>query len=197
MKWSNFILSLGCLFQIYGCNSRKIIVKTRPESLAPMGHSTFYTFKQNAIDEKTLIDFSSYKGKKIIVLNVASKCGYTDQYAEWEKYYQAHKEEVVVLGFPSNEFLGQEPGSNEEIAKFCSLTYGVTFPMFEKTTVRGKDKSALYTWLTDQTKNGWNTQEPTWNFCKYILDENGHLQAFLSSKITPIDESFLSIMNKK
>jgi glutathione peroxidase len=144
-----------------------------------------------SIDEKQTIDFSLYKGKKVVVLNVASKCGYTDQYADWEKFYRLNKEKVVVLGFPSNEFLWQERGSNNEIAAFCTLTYGVTFPMFQKTTVRGSDKSPLYQWLTKPDLNGWNKQEPLWNFCKYLIDENGNLRAFFSSKIKPDDEAFL------
>ncbi len=195
MKLLKYLLSLGCIFQLFGCNSRKIIVRSVPNNATFSQNSSIYDFKLKSIDEKEIIDFSQFKGKKIIVLNVASKCGYTNQYADWEKFYSTNKDKVVVLGFPSNEFLWQESGSNNEIASFCKLTYGVSFPMFQKTTVKGNDKSALYQWLTTPSMNGWNKQEPVWNFCKYLIDENGKLQAFFSSKIKPDDEAFQKQIN--
>ncbi|MEY4906250.1 MAG: hypothetical protein RLZZ292_4065, partial [Bacteroidota bacterium] len=139
-------------------------------------------------------DFSQYKGKKVIVLNVASKCGYTPQYADWEKYYNENKEKVVVLGFPANDFMSQEPGSSSEIAEFCQKNYGVSFPMFEKVTVKGKEKAPLYQWLTDKTQNGWNEKEPSWNFCKYVVNEKGELTHFFSSPIKPTDAEFVEAM---
>lgn len=195
VKILKYILSLGCLLPILGCNSSKIIIKTRPENLTNNSAETIYQFKFPSITGNEVIDFESFKGKKIIILNVASKCGYTDQYEDWETFYAANKEKVVVLGFPSNEFLWQEKGSNDEIAQFCKLTYGVTFPMFQKTTVKGKNKNPLYQWLTTPSKNGWNKQEPVWNFCKYLIDENGKLIAFFSSKIKPDDEGFSKFIN--
>lgn len=186
------MLSIGCIFQLFGCNSRKVIVRTQQEQAVAMPSASFYDFKLTSIDDKETIDFAQYRGKKVVVLNVASKCGYTDQYADWENFYKLHNDKVVVLGFPSNEFLWQEKGSNSEIAAFCKLNYGVTFPMFQKTTVKGSDKSDLYKWLTTPSLNGWNKQEPVWNFCKYLIDEQGHLVAFFSSKIKPTDEAFLN-----
>lgn len=153
--------------------------------------SMFYDFKLKTIDGGSTLDFSTLKGKKVIVLNVASKCGYTPQYADWQAFYEKNKDKVEILGFPSNEFLGQEPGSNEEIATFCQKNYGVTFPIFEKTNVKGSDKSPLYTWLSDKSKNGWNDKEPSWNFCKYLIDEKGQLVNFFSSAVKPTDEEFL------
>jgi glutathione peroxidase len=192
MRLIKYLLSIGCIFQLFGCNSRKVIVRTQQEHTVAMPSVSFYDFKLTSIDDKETIDFAQYKGKKVVVLNVASKCGYTDQYADWENFYKLHSDKVVVLGFPSNEFLWQEKGSNSEIATFCKLNYGVTFPMFQKTTVKGSDKSDLYKWLTTPSLNGWNKQEPVWNFCKYLIDEKGHLTAFFSSKIKPTDEAFLN-----
>ncbi len=131
-----------------------------------------------------------FRGKKIIVLNVASRCGYTPQYADWERFYRAHADQVVVLGFPCNDFMNQEPGTSEEIAEFCQKNYGVTFPMFEKVHVKGEQKAPLYRWLTDPQQNGWNSQEPAWNFCKYLLNEEGELTHFFGSKVKPDSPEF-------
>lgn len=136
------------------------------------------------------VDLSAYKGKPVVIMNVASKCGYTPQYEDWEQFYKEYGDKVEVLGFPANNFMGQEPGTNEEIAEFCQLTYGVTFPMFSKVDVVGENKSPLYQWLTQKDLNGWNDQEPTWNFCKYVIDAEGNLTHFFASKITPDNEEF-------
>jgi glutathione peroxidase len=125
---------------------------------------------------------------------VASKCGYTPQYADWEAFYKSNKSNVVVLGFPANNFMGQEPGTEAEIAQFCSANYGVSFPMFEKISVKGDDMHPLYRWLSDKAQNGWNDQAPTWNFCKYVLNEKGELVAFFPSGIKPTDEEFKKAM---
>ncbi|MFN8355615.1 MAG: glutathione peroxidase [Spirosomataceae bacterium] len=151
---------------------------------------TLFDYKAKSLDGKNLVDLSRYKGKKVIILNVASKCGYTPQYADWEKFYEENKDKVVVLGFPANNFKSQEPGTNEEIAEFCQKNYGVTFPMFEKVEVKGESKHPLYQWLTDSKLNGWNDQEPTWNFCKYVVNEKGELTHFFGSKVKPTDAEF-------
>lgn len=155
--------------------------------------TSFYQFIVNSLDGKP-VSMEQYKGKKIIVLNVASECGYTPQYADWEKFYEANKEHVVVLGFPCNDFGAQEPGSAIEIASFCQKNYGVTFPMFEKVAVKGEHQAPLYHWLSDPAQNGWNAQVPTWNFCKYIIDENGRLTHFLASNVKPDNMEFLQAM---
>lgn len=134
--------------------------------------------------------------KKIIVLNVASKCGYTPQYADWEKFYSEHKDNTVVLGFPCNDFMGQEPGSAEEIAAFCESNYHISFPLFEKVHVKGDEKAPLYRWLTDPAQNGWNSQEPTWNFSKYLINEKGELTHFFASKVKPDSPEFLAAYGK-
>lgn len=150
---------------------------------------SLYDFTVKSIDGKT-VALSAYKGKKIVILNTASKCGYTPQYADWEKFYKAHGDKIVVLGFPANNFMGQEPGSNQEVASFCQKNYGVTFPMFEKVDVVGNEQAPLYKWLTTKSLNGWNDKVPTWNFCKYVVDEQGKLTNFFASGVKPDDAEF-------
>ncbi|MDX5346839.1 MAG: glutathione peroxidase, partial [Hymenobacteraceae bacterium] len=128
-------------------------------------HSDFYNFKMPLLDG-TEVDFSKLKGKKVLLVNVASECGYTPQYKELQQLHEQYKDKVQVLGFPANNFGGQEPGSSDQIAEFCEKNYGVTFPVFEKISVKGDDQHPLYKWLSEQAG-----QEPTWNFNKYLLDE--------------------------
>lgn len=155
--------------------------------------SSFYDFKMKDINGKE-VDFSQYKGKKLLLVNVASKCGYTKQYAQLQELYATHGDKILVLGFPANNFGGQEPGSNEEIKEFCDTEFGVTFPMFEKISVKGFDKHPLYRWLSDASQNGWNNQEPSWNFCKYFVNEKGELVKFFPSSVTPLDEQILELI---
>ena len=150
---------------------------------------TLFDFTVKSIDGKT-VDLGQYKGKKVVILNTASKCGYTPQYADWEKFHKAHGNKVVVLGFPANDFMGQEPGSNEDIASFCQKNYGVTFPMFEKVGVTGSGQHPLYQWLSKKDMNGWNDKSPTWNFCKYVINEQGQLTHFFASGVKPGDAEF-------
>jgi len=151
----------------------------------------FHEFKLKNIDGEE-VDFSQYKGKKVLLVNVASKCGYTSQYAELQELHEKHGDKVVVLGFPANNFGGQEPGSEKEIKTFCSENFGVTFPMFEKLSVKGVDKHPLYRWLSDKDLNGWNDKEPAWNFSKYLVDEEGKLVDFYPSAVSPMDEKIIT-----
>jgi glutathione peroxidase len=144
----------------------------------------FYSLKFNTADGKE-VSFEQYRGKKVVLVNVASFCGYTAQYAGLEKLYEENKGKVVVLGFPANNFANQEPGNDAEIASFCRLDYGVTFPIFKKSSVLKPEQNAVYTWLSDPKVNGWNTWVPSWNFCKYVVDEKGNLTDFFGSAITP------------
>lgn len=191
------LLGIACLPLLTACFnagqivSRPAAVTTSTNDTSPMDTTSFFSFTVNSLEGQP-IDLSQYRGKKIIVLNVASKCGYTPQYADWEQFYSAHQDEFVVLGFPCNDFMGQEPGSASEIAEFCQRNYGVTFPMFEKVHVKGADKSPVYQWLTDPVQNGWNDQEPSWNFCKYLLNENGELTHFFASKVKPDSPAFVA-----
>jgi glutathione peroxidase len=145
-----------------------------------MTSSSFYYFKIPAIDGKT-IDFSQYKGKAVLIVNVASKCGYTPQYADLQKLHEQYGDKVTILGFPANNFGSQEPGTNLQIAEFCSQNYGVSFQMFEKVSVKGDDQHELYKWLKEKTG-----QEPTWNFCKYLVKPDGSVK-FFASKVKPLD----------
>ncbi len=165
-------------------------IETRPKEMNNFeSPKSIYSFKMKGIAGNE-IDFSQFKGKKILIMNVASKCGYTPQYEDWEKFHKAHPE-IVILGFPANQFGGQEPGSNEEIAQFCKLNYGVSFQMMEKVVVKGKEKCELYQWLTDKNLNGWNEKEPSWNFCKYLINEKGELVKFFASGVKPDNKEFL------
>ncbi len=137
--------------------------------------ASFYDFKLNAIDGK-VIDFSQFKGKNILIVNTASECGYTPQYADLQKLHESMGNKVIILGFPANNFGGQEPGSNTEIGSFCQKNYGVTFQLFEKISVKGSDQHPLYAWLKEQTG-----KEPGWNFCKYLIKADGTIKYFKSS----------------
>ncbi len=138
-------------------------------------------------------DLNQLKGKKVLIVNTASKCGFTPQYAELEKLYEEYKDKgFVILGFPANNFLGQEPGTNEEIAEFCQLNYGVTFPMMSKISVRGRDMHPLYKWLTSADLNGVMDTSVSWNFQKYMIDENGKLVGYLAPKENPYSEKLIA-----
>ena len=188
------LMKIGSLLTALALPFTQNMAKSRPENMEVVAGKNFYSFKMKGIDGKD-IDFSQFKGKKIIVLNTASKCGYTPQYADWEKFHKANKD-VVILGFPANEFGGQEPGSNSEIASFCQVNYGVSFQMMEKVVVKGSGKCELYQWLTDKSQNGWNEKEPSWNFCKYIINEKGELANFFASGIKPTSPEFVEALKK-
>ena len=188
------LMKIGSLLTALALPFTQNMAKSRPENTESVAGKNFHSFKMKGIDGKE-IDFSQFKGKKIIVLNTASKCGYTPQYADWEKFHKANKD-VVILGFPANEFGGQEPGSNSEIASFCQLNYGVSFQMMEKVVVKGSAKCELYQWLTDKSQNGWNEKEPSWNFCKYIINEKGELANFFASGIKPTSPEFIEALKK-
>ena len=153
-----------------------------------------YDYSINLISGNT-INLKSYKGKKIILVNVASKCGYTPQYDGLQKLYEKYNEELEIVGVPANDFLWQEPGKNKDIQTFCKVNYGVTFPIVEKSIVKkAKGQHALFTWLTHKDLNGWNDAAPGWNFYKYLIDENGKLISVLPSKVKPFDEEIINFI---
>jgi len=151
---------------------------------------SIYDFKIKSLDGKE-IDFSQYKGKKLLIVNTASKCGKTPQYAGLERLHEQYGNQVTVLGFPANNFLWQEPGSSAEIAEFCERNYGVKFQMFEKVSVKGRDQHPIYQWL--QAKTG---EKPDWNFAKYIVSEDGTTVKFFKSGVQPLDQPILAEVNR-
>ncbi len=153
---------------------------------------SIYDYKATDIDGKTF-DLASLKGKKVIIVNTASKCGYTGQYEGLEKLYKEYGNDgLVIIGFPTNDFNGQEPGTNSEIAAFCTQNYGVTFPMMEKITVKGDDMNPLYQFLTQKSQNGLEDSDVKWNFQKYLINENGQLEKVLMSKVEPYDSEIIN-----
>ena len=152
---------------------------------------SIYDFKVEGLNGDS-IDFTAFKGKKILIVNTASKCGFTPQYDDLEKLYEKYKDRLVIVGFPANNFFSQEPGSNETIAAFCKKNYGVTFPMAAKISVKGKNTAPIYRWLCNKEENGVLDARVTWNFNKFLLDENGKLIAHFTSKVKPMSEDILS-----
>ncbi len=153
--------------------------------------SDFYDFKVKTLEGDDF-DFSSLKGKKVMVVNTASKCGYTPQYKDLEELYEKYQDDLVIIGFPANNFMNQEPGSESEIRTFCTEKYGVTFPMMEKISVKGKDIHPLYKWLTSKEKNGVMDSEVKWNFQKYLIDETGKLVDVIPPKEKPTSDKVLA-----
>ncbi len=148
---------------------------------------SIHQFKVKSIEGGT-IDFSKFKGKKILVVNTASKCGYTPQYEALEKVYEQYKDKLVIVGFPANNFGGQEPGSDGEIQEFCKARFGVKFPLASKISVKGNDIAPIYKWLTNKTENGVLDASIVWNFNKFLLDENGKMIAYFPSNVSPDSE---------
>ena len=143
------------------------------------------------------IPLSTYKGKKILLVNTASDCGYTDQYDDLQKLYQANKDNLVIIGFPANDFKEQEKGTDEEIEQFCRLNYGVTFPLAKKSTIiPGPDQNPVFQWLTDKSKNGWTSKKPSWNFSKYLVNENGVLVNYFDPTISPTGKEVAGAIKK-
>ncbi len=178
---------------------------------ATLSGASIYDFKVPGLDGGSTIDFASYKGKKIMIVNTASYCGNTPQYKDLETLYEKYKDKLVIVGFPANNFGAQEPGTNEEIKAFCNKNYGVTFPMAEKISVRGDDIHPLFKWLIDQSKElakgitadnskdiVWKKfmQDPViWNFTKFLVNEKGELVAVFHNKVSPMSEEVLKYLN--
>lgn len=155
---------------------------------------SIHAFKARGIGGQE-IDFAAFRGRKIMVVNVASECGYTPQYEQLQELYENFKDKLVIVGFPSNDFGSQEPAEDAEIAAFCTSIYGVSFPMASKVTIIGPHPHPVYQWLTQKTLNGVADSEVRWNFQKYLLDESGQLTGHLVSSISPFDEVVLDWIN--
>lgn len=161
-------------------------------STAVTAKENIYQFKVEDLSGKTF-DFSTLKGKKVIIVNTASKCGLTPQYRDLEAVYKEYKDKgLVIVGFPANNFASQEPGTNEEIATFCQMNYGVTFPMMDKVSVKGDDMAAIYQFLTQKSKNGLQDSTVEWNFQKYLINENGELEKVISPRVLVTDPEVMN-----
>lgn len=158
--------------------------------------SNIYQFKPQDISGN-IFDFSHLKGKKIMIVNTASKCGFTKQYADLEELYQKYKEnDFIIIGFPSNDFLWQEPGSNQEIAEFCRIKYGVSFPMMSKISVKGRNIHPLFKFLTEKKQNGKSDSKVKWNFQKFLIDRQGNLSRVFPPSTSPVDKEILDWIEK-
>jgi len=186
------LLALVAIVMLPSCTNKSQAnqPETAMETATPTAAS-IYDFTVKDIDGKD-VSLADFKGKVLVIVNVASKCGLTPQYAEIQAFYDKYKEKgVVVLGFPANNFAGQEPGSNEQIKTFCSTNYGVTFPMFAKVSVKGNDQHALYKWLTHKDQNGVVEAPVTWNFQKFVVNREGKVVSSFSPQTTVTNAKFL------
>lgn len=183
-----FILSILSLISL-ACSNQKQ-AEINPQNTEPMG--SIHDFTVQDIDENDF-DLQQLKGKKVLIVNTASKCGFTPQYEQLEEIYQEYKNDnFTIIGFPANNFMSQEPGSNEDIKEFCSLNYGVTFPMMSKISVDGNDIHPLYQYLTNKSENGVVDSEVKWNFQKYLINEEGQIEHVFFSKTLPNDPEIIS-----
>jgi glutathione peroxidase len=185
----NLLFLATCTILLF---SGKMVAQGNKKNEAKMTKETIYQYKVEDLSGNTF-DFASLKGKKIMIVNTASKCGLTPQYEQLEALYKEYAAKgLVIVGFPANNFAAQEPGTNEEIASFCKLNYGVTFPMMDKVSVKGEDMSPVYQFLTKKSKNGLQDSEVKWNFQKYLLNEKGELEKVIDPKTLPTDPSIVN-----
>ena len=182
-------LAIGTAFLLVGFSAKK----SDDSSKKSKAIASFYDLKATSIDGDE-ISFEKYKGKKVLIVNTASSCGYTYQYEGLQKLNDIYGNDVEVLGFPANDFLFQERGSDSDIADFCEKNYGVSFQMFSKITTKGRNQSPVYTWLTNKDLNGWNEKKPTWNFCKYLIDENGNIVEFFDKSVKPMSKEITELL---
>ena len=175
-----FSMFLG---KILGKRSKVLVNK---KNIQP--NQSFYELSAQLNDGATL-SFNSFKGKKLLLVNTASDCGYTNQYSDLQKLYEKYQEKLAVIAFPANDFKKQEKGSDDEIKNFCKINFGITFPIARKATVvKGNNQQKVFQWLTDKTKNGWNNKPPSWNFSKYLVNEEGVLTNYFDAAVSPFSE---------
>lgn len=148
------------------------------------------------LNNETSLSFENFKGRKVLIVNTASNCGYTNQYSELQELYEKYKDKLVILGFPSNDFKEQEKGSDEEIAKFCQVNFGISFPLAKKSVViKTAEQNKVFEWLTHKELNGWNEQPPSWNFSKYLINEQGYLTNYFDPAISPVSPEVIKAIN--
>jgi glutathione peroxidase len=183
---------LSCKNQAQNQASTAVTSKTET-----MEKQNIYQFKVQDLEGKEF-DFATLKGKKVLIVNTASKCGLTPQYKDLESIYEKYKNQnFVIVGFPANNFMSQEPGTNEEIGAFCQKNYGVTFPMMSKVSVKGNDMCEVYKFLTQKSKNGLQDSDVEWNFQKYLINDKGELDKVVSPRVLPTDNEIVSWIEKK
>jgi glutathione peroxidase len=157
--------------------------------------TSFYELKAK-MNNGTAYDFTQLKNKKVLIVNTASNCGYTPQYDDLEKLYSIKKDKLEIIAFPANDFKEQEKADDEAIAEFCKINFGVTFPLMKKVVVvKSEEQNNVFSWLTQKEKNGWNTKAPTWNFCKYLIDEKGNLTHFFEASVPPLGAEITHAIN--
>ena len=184
----NTIFLFSAIISLWSCqNQAQLKQVNESETAKTMAKETIYQFKVRTLEGGDF-DFSTLKGKKILIVNTASKCGLTPQYEQLQAIYDKYKNQnFVIVGFPANNFMSQEPGTSGEIAEFCQRNYGVTFPMMDKISVKGKDMHPMYQFLTQKSKNGLQDSDVEWNFQKYLINENGELAKVVGPRTLPTD----------
>ena len=181
------------LMWLSGLKSKHFKIKINEQMKKPA--VSLFTLKALFINNSELL-LEELKGKKIMLVNTASDCGYTKQYEDLEKLQQQYKGKLVILGFPANDFKEQEKGSDEDIAQFCKINFGVTFLLMKKShVIKGADQNNIFNWLSDETKNGWNNQAPVWNFTKYLVNEEGVLTHYFASSVSPLSQEVLKAID--
>ena len=175
-------------------SGRRTTILSNEETANPI--QSFYDLSVKLNNGKEL-KLESARGKKVMLVNTASECGYTAQYDDLEQLYQQFKDKLLIIGFPANDFGAQEPGGDKEIAEFCRINYGVTFPLATKSTVlKGNDQNEVFKWLTEKSRNGWNTEPPTWNFSKYLVNEEGMLTDYFDPAVSPMSKHVIKAIEK-
>jgi glutathione peroxidase len=188
-----YVISGGLFLSLKSCVFAQTRVAEKPgDSTAPV----IYGIELKTLNGASTIDFAQYKGKKILIVNTASECGFTYQYEGLEALSIRFGEKLVIIGCPCNQFGGQEPGDSSEIQDFCSSKFSVNFPLSEKLDVKGKNQHPLYAWLTQKSLNGMLDAEVIWNFNKFLIDENGHMMAYFQSRVKPDDPALMEMIEK-
>ena len=190
-----FIIALLITFPVllYACSKMGILDMNKTKNISGFSKS-IYDYSAVSIDGEEL-SMEKYKGKKILIVNVASRCGFTPQYSDLQKLQTKFSDDLVVLGFPSNDFMFQEPGDKQKIKEFCTVNYGITFQLFDKIVVKNKKQQhPIYTWLSNKDLNGSHDGPPSWNFCKYLIDEDGAFVKYFNSKVKPLDQEIISLI---